>query len=90
MSEYEWKCPECGDTCILNDAADTPDEDPTHKICNTCNYDWDVIIELIASGYEWICPKCEHLNKEIEVLENLVCAQCKETFVMSDYHHALP
>lgn len=30
-------------------------------------------VDLIASGYEWECPKCCHLNKEIEALHFVQC-----------------
>jgi len=26
------------------------------------------LVDLIASGYEWICPKCNAFNTEIEVV----------------------
>jgi DNA-directed RNA polymerase subunit RPC12/RpoP len=45
-------------------------------------------VDLIASGYEWECPKCDQLNKEIEVTENVTCEECKSVFEVADYHHA--
>lgn len=30
-------------------------------------------VDLIASGYEWVCPKCGKLNHEIEVTETVTC-----------------
>ena len=31
--------------------------------------DIDETVDVIASGYEWTCPKCEHFNTEIEYTE---------------------
>jgi hypothetical protein len=45
-------------------------------------------VQLIASGYEWICPKCDTLNHEIETTETVECDECETTFEVEDYHHA--
>lgn len=45
-------------------------------------------IDLIASGYEWECPNCETLNKEIEVTKRVTCARCKSVFVTNSPEHA--
>jgi len=46
-------------------------------------------VELIASGYEWICPHCEAFNAEIEVTEQVTCRSCRFTFEVEDYYHAI-
>lgn len=48
-------------------------------------------VEIIASGYEWTCPNCEHFNHEIEVPkdEHVTCPSCHHTFEVSEYHHAM-
>jgi len=50
-------------------------------------------VNLIASGYEWICPHCETLNEEIEIPSDglLECQndECREISQLSEYHHAL-
>jgi len=48
-------------------------------------------VELIASGYEWICPhdSCGEFNKVIEVREFVVCQKCKRRYRVQDYHHAI-
>lgn len=46
-------------------------------------------VELIASGYEWICPACEEINKEIEVNVAVTCKFCQNTYHVDDYHHAI-
>ena len=45
-------------------------------------------VQLIASGYEWICPDCNSFNKEIEVTERVKCHSCKKTYAVDDYYHA--
>lgn len=45
-------------------------------------------VELIASGYEWICPKCETLNHEIETSSTVECDECHDIFEVRDVHHA--
>ncbi len=37
-------------------------------------------VDIIAGGYEWICPKCETMHKEIEVTEKVCCEICFATF----------
>ena len=48
-------------------------------------------IDLIASGYEWICPKCNQFNKEIEVPgnETVKCEFCLTKYKVADYGHAI-
>ena len=45
-------------------------------------------VELIASGYEWICPKCEMPIHEIEVTPIVICPFCRERYEVDDYYHA--
>jgi hypothetical protein len=45
-------------------------------------------VDLIASGYEWICPGCEILNKEIEITGTVKCHECGEEFVTGIAEHA--
>ena len=47
-------------------------------------------VEIIASGYEWICPKCEALNKihEIPQGEIVKCIHCNTKFRIEDFYHA--
>lgn len=47
-------------------------------------------VELIALGYEWICPLCGRLNVEIEVTEKVKCKdkRCKKRYEVEEYHHA--
>jgi len=47
-------------------------------------------VEIIASGYEWICPKCKTLNKihEIPLEEIVKCIHCNTKFRIEDFYHA--
>lgn len=47
-------------------------------------------VDLIASGYEFVCPYCDALNKLIEVPSDLIvrCKKCGKRANVSDYHHA--
>lgn len=46
-------------------------------------------VELIASGYEWVCPICETFNQVIEVSEVVKCKKCQLEFTVKDYYHAI-
>lgn len=37
-------------------------------------------VDVIVSGYEWICTNCNELNKEIEYKEKVVCSDCGTEF----------
>ena len=45
-------------------------------------------VDIIASGYEWVCPNCEKLNKEISYTEEVTCKECFETFETQTPEHA--
>lgn len=46
-------------------------------------------VDIIASGYEWVCPNCETLNDEIEVKEDVKCKRCGDYFVTNCPEHAI-
>lgn len=46
--------------------------------------------DLIASGYEWICPNCGHLNQDIEAKEESGCKACGLIVSLESPEHALP
>lgn len=46
-------------------------------------------VDIIASGYEWICPNCEYLNHEIEVNEIVTCIVCEKSFGTNAPEHAV-
>lgn len=45
-------------------------------------------VSLIASGYEWTCPKCDTLNNEIKTRENVTCRHCGASWPVDSYDHA--
>lgn len=49
----------------------------------------DETVEMIASGYEWVCPICDFLRKEIEINDTVYCENCNTEFEVFEVHHAL-
>ena len=47
------------------------------------------IVDVIASGYEWICPRCKSINHEIEYHVAVSCGKCGETFGTNPPEHAM-
>jgi len=45
-------------------------------------------VDLIAIGYEWICVKCEHLNNEYEITEEVTCVECGKVYEVGEVKHA--
>lgn len=45
-------------------------------------------VDMIASGYEWICPECESFNTETEVGEFVTCGECGMDFETNPPEHA--
>lgn len=45
------------------------------------------LVDVVASGYEWICPVCEVYHREIEHNERLVCTECDEVFEANPPEH---
>lgn len=45
-------------------------------------------VELIASGYDWVCPNCDEFNHEIEVTEQVTCKHCQHIYTVAEYYHA--
>ena len=48
-------------------------------------------VDCIASGYEWVCPKCGKLNRIIEWAASQVCQnrRCKKAVELSEPEHAM-
>jgi uncharacterized protein (DUF983 family) len=44
-------------------------------------------VDIIASGYEWTCPDCEELNKEICYTKIVTC-KCGKSYYTDDPDHA--
>lgn len=50
-----------------------------------------MVVECIASGYEWICEHCNHINKIIEFpkADLVICEFCNSNLLIApDPHHA--
>lgn len=47
-------------------------------------------VDIIASGYDWICPNCDEMNHEIEITEMVCCKDCKQKYRTNEAHHAYP
>lgn len=45
-------------------------------------------VDIIASGYEWICPECGEYNTEIEITETVNCCYCDTIFDTNLPEHA--
>lgn len=48
-------------------------------------------VDIIASGYEWICPKCQSYNSLIAWQPSVTCRnpQCAESFPTNVPEHAI-
>ena len=50
-------------------------------------------VDMIASGYEWVCPECgeDNLENYIPVvgssIGDVTCVGCGETFSVGSYDH---
>jgi len=45
-------------------------------------------VELIASGYEWTCPRCGDFRHEIEAKTKVTCEKCDNEFATEPPEHA--
>lgn len=45
-------------------------------------------VDLIASGYEWDCPNCNHLNQTIEITDVVECDECHYIYATNQAEHA--
>ncbi len=46
-------------------------------------------VDIIASGYEWICPNCGRYNTCIETLEHVQCKDCQREYEVGEVLHAI-
>jgi len=46
-------------------------------------------VDVISSGYEWVCPYCETLNLEIEYKDKYFCGECGQQVEANLPEHAL-
>lgn len=45
-------------------------------------------VDIIASGYEWVCPACETLVRETGLTEEVKCSCCGEKFETNPHEDA--
>jgi len=45
-------------------------------------------IDMIASGYEWVCPLCDIVHNEDAPKDEVACSKCDTTFTVGEVHHA--
>ena len=45
-------------------------------------------VDLIAKGYEWICPSCQEYNETIEAVYLVACHKCKKQYTVSTVESA--
>jgi len=47
-------------------------------------------VDFIASGYEWICPKCDFIHRPIEIPRSRTvhCSRCNTDYSVQEIHHA--
>lgn len=68
-----------------------PGGDPDKARCIECGSDWDNAPVAVASGYEFNCPYCGHLNTECcmgDVWNGSDCAHCGREVSIADVIHA--
>lgn len=59
-----------------------------HEGDGACFGWWRVEVDLIASGYEFMCPSCISINRVVEIRESYRCMYCDALVYTNDYHHA--
>jgi len=45
-------------------------------------------VDLIAKGYEWICPACQEYNETIEAVYLVSCRKCEKQYTVSTVESA--
>ena len=45
-------------------------------------------VNIIASGYEWICPNCDFYNEIMEITEIVCCEGCHYKYKSGEAQHA--
>ena len=46
-------------------------------------------VDIIASGYEFVCPNCDAYNTIVQTAIDVVCGSCKPTFEVDEIEHAI-
>ena len=45
-------------------------------------------VDMIAKGYDWICPNCDVWNEVMEIVETVECINCDKIFYTEYVEHA--
>ena len=47
-------------------------------------------VDLVASGYEWLCPQCEEVQEEpiVPETDDLTCQSCGANYIKGNINHA--
>lgn len=48
----------------------------------------ETTVNLIASGYDWTCPKCDINQHEIEAKSEVTCHECHTQYTVDNVWHA--
>ncbi len=65
--------------------------DYARNFSGVCGCSWVILpltVDVIASGFEWICPNCEFIHRDIEITSSLHCSRCNIDFERGEVHHA--
>jgi len=46
------------------------------------------LVDLIASGYEWTCPNCDHFHNEDAHKDTVECSNCGSEYQTGPPEHA--
>ena len=57
---------------------------PAYHAENITRQEEPKTVQLIASGYEWLCAPCDHINKVIEITEIVTCELCGRDYRTDD------
>jgi len=86
------QCRGCGRLFINQSSADWDSIANTYY-CVKCAFKYavDKGVQLIASGYEWICPSCQAENTigAVPADRTITCPRCSKNFDIENFGHAI-
>jgi protein-arginine kinase activator protein McsA len=86
MPPFMLVCDDCANDLIEREAADYALAPST--LFETVDDFLEQFVDIIASGYEWMCPKCETEYHEIEYKNKVFCKECGIQWETGDPNHA--
>lgn len=48
----------------------------------------DLCADVVASGYEYSCPHCDHFNRIVGWKEDVTCNKCGAKVILNPPEHA--